>query len=105
MSVLAQYARQDISWQVYRNSTAYGTSGYSTAINIKVRWEYRQRKITSPEGAVIAPEQTMSTAIVYTESAINVNDLLTFDGKAWKVLAVAIRRDLLGNEVYREVLV
>ena len=91
--MLDRYANQSLTWKHFTAIDAYNEATYSST-TIKGRKETGFKLIRNSQG-----QETVSSAQVFTESAIEVNDLI--DDKL--VMAVDTQIKLDGGVGFREV--
>lgn len=92
MSMLSAYMNQTASWEYVSTINEYNEATYLT-VSIKCRKETGFKLVRNAQG-----QETTSSAQIFTESAIDVNDKI--DGKL--VIAVDTQIDLGGASRFRE---
>jgi len=90
--MISAYANQTAIWRKVTSINEYNEPTYATS-NIKCRKETGFKMIRNAQG-----QETVSSATVFTEAAVEVNDLL--DGKV--VIAVDVETTFSGSAGFRE---
>lgn len=83
------YLNQTVTLKTKGAVNEYNEPTYTTS-NIKVRFEYKRRMVRNNLG-----QEVVSEARCFTTTEVNEDDIITFDGKDWNVLAV---EDCVGLE-------
>lgn len=96
--MLDMYANQTIAWKQKTGTDDFNDSTYAAAVNIKARFEYKRQIIRDRYG-----QEKVSEAQCYTETAVNVDDIITYDGIDWPVKAITSNCDLDGTVIFYEV--
>jgi len=87
---------QDATWKQKTTHDGYDQSWSSTAI--KCRWVEKRRVVRNSQGANVVSEATMNCI-----EAVQADEIITFDGKDWPIIAVSKVPDLDGVVWFREV--
>jgi hypothetical protein len=95
--MLSSYCNQSITLKTKASINVYNEATYTTS-TIRCRFEYKRKLVVNKKG-----EQVISEARVFTKTAVNVDDVITYDSKDWNVVAVANMVDISGNVVGYEV--
>lgn len=91
------YLNQTVVWKSKTTANEYNEATYSST-SIPARFEYKRKIVRDKTGV-----QVISEAVCYTESAVQPDDVITFDGKDWPVVSVANQTDLEGTVLFYEV--
>ena len=81
--MLDVYMNQTVVWKSKSSTNEYNEATF-TSTSIPARFEYKRKTVRDKLGI-----QVISEAVCYTESAIQPDDLITYDGKDWKVISVS----------------
>lgn len=89
---------QTATWKQKTGQDAYSQPTFAADRTINVRWENKRRLVRNSKG-----QEVVSEARVFCIEAINPDDVFTFGGRDWPVIAVLEDPDLAGTVLYREV--
>jgi hypothetical protein len=97
-SVIDDYTNQTITWKAKNGHNLSGQPTFAADAAIQGRWEETRRLVRNVKG-----EEVVSEAMCVTSAAVKVGDhLVDVAGREWEILAVSVRSDLDGNELFRE---
>ena len=91
------YLNQTVTLKTKTTVNEYNESSYTTA-SVKARFEYKRRLLRDASG-----EEIMCLAIVYLNSYVKPDDLISFDNRDWTVKTVSNYYGLMGNLIGYEV--
>jgi hypothetical protein len=91
------YCNQNITLKSKASVNEYNESTYTTS-TIKGRFEYNRKLVRNAQG-----EQVISEAMLYSITAIKLDDVITYDSIDWNVISVANVVDLGGAISHYEV--
>lgn len=103
--MIGDYANQTVIWQAVQMLDGvpvvneYNEPTHATPVNIYCRFEFKRRMVRDKQG-----QQVISEARLFTESHVKPDDLITFDGIDWPVIAVADQPGLDGDIEFYEVM-
>lgn len=96
--MIEDYLNQTASWYAKTGNNSYGEPSYATVATIYCRFEDKRNLIKDATG-----KEIVSMAMMYTTSAINENDKITFGSRDYIVLRVTDQPRLDGTINHREV--
>ncbi len=94
------YLNQTATWKRKTGNNEYGEPEFAASVDISVRWEGRRRLVRDRQG-----KEVISESEVFCVENIQPDDILTYGGRDWPVIAVSEIPDLSGNVMFREVAV
>jgi hypothetical protein len=92
--MISNYTNQAVTHKAKSSVNEYNETTY-TSSSIKARFQYKRQLVRDKKG-----EQVISEAEIYTETAINVDDVITFDSRDWTIRNVLNMYDLDGSILY-----
>lgn len=75
----------------------YNQGTYTTS-TITGRFEYKRKQVKS-----VTNQDIISEARVFTNTSVNIDDIITWDSKDWRVISVSICYDLFGSVSHYQV--
>jgi len=97
--MIEAYMNQSITLKTKTATNEYGDDTY-TESTVKGRFEYKRRSVMSKDGEII-----IASAMVYLTTAIQPDDMLSFGGVDFYVVAISSVADLFGSISHYEVVV
>ena len=94
--MIDSYANQDATLQRYLGPTPSGNK-YDTSIPIKVRYEQSKRLIRNSQG-----KEIISRAFIASETELNEEDLITYNGNTFPIITADPAPGLMGNILFYE---
>lgn len=96
--MLSDYLNQSITLKSKSSVNEYNEATYTTS-TIKARFEYKRKMVTDRTG-----QKVISEAQCYTTTAVKPDDVISYDGVDWPVIAVQNNADLDGTILFYEVI-